>query len=131
MHDRPSFQFTHRLAQAADKSAIVELMRASITENMKAFLSPREIEAARETMGVDQTLLEDQTYFVIETLVDGVAPSPNLLFVLSQNKFESSCKTFPVPSNKTRPTVPEAIGVVPIVKPEPLKMFEPVKDFVS
>ena len=65
------------------------------------------------------------------TLVDGVAPSPSRLFVLSQNKVLSCCKTLPVPSNNMPPTVPEAIGVVPIVKPEPLKMFAPVKDFVS
>jgi GNAT superfamily N-acetyltransferase len=44
-------------------------MRISILENMKSFLSPAEIEAAGETMGVDQTLIEDQTYFVIETVL--------------------------------------------------------------
>ena len=45
-------------------------------------------------------------------------PIPNLPFVLSQNKLALSCTTFPVPSNKTRPTVPEVIAVVPIVMPE-------------
>lgn len=70
MHDKVSrapLKLTHRLAQASDKAAIIELMRASIAQNMKAFLSPEEIEAAKETMGVDQTLIDDQTYFVIET----------------------------------------------------------------
>ena len=43
-------------------------MQLSILENMKSFLSPTEIEAAQETMGVDWTLIEDQTYFVIETV---------------------------------------------------------------
>lgn len=74
MHDkRPGagHRFTHRLAQMSDKPAIVALMRAAIVVNMKAFLSPEEIEAAQETMGVDQTLIDDQTYFVIETVVDG------------------------------------------------------------
>ena len=33
---------------------------------MKTFLSPEEIEAAKETMGVDQILLDDQTCFIIE-----------------------------------------------------------------
>lgn len=63
--------FTHRLASVADIPAIVDLMRASIAENMKSFLSAAEIVAAQETMGVDRTLIEDQTYFVIETIHDG------------------------------------------------------------
>jgi GNAT superfamily N-acetyltransferase len=56
------------LAQPEDIPAIGELMRFAIEENMKAFLSAAEIEAARETMGVDRTLIEDQTYFLIETM---------------------------------------------------------------
>jgi GNAT superfamily N-acetyltransferase len=60
-------ELSHRLAQRVDIPAIVELMSASIEENMKAFLSPEEIVAAKEGMGVDQTLIEDQTYFVVET----------------------------------------------------------------
>jgi len=59
-------QFSHRLALATDIPAIIELMQLSIAENMKAFLSPAEIEAAKETMGVDRSLIEDQTYFLIE-----------------------------------------------------------------
>jgi GNAT superfamily N-acetyltransferase len=46
-------------------------MHASIAENMKAFLSASEIEAAKESMGVDQTLIDDGTYFLIETDNDG------------------------------------------------------------
>jgi len=38
---------------------------------MKSFLSPAEIEAARETMGVDWTLIEDGTYFLVETAGSG------------------------------------------------------------
>ena len=38
---------------------------------MKAYLSAAEIEAAKETMGVDRTLIEDETYFVIETIHHG------------------------------------------------------------
>ncbi|MEM9057673.1 MAG: GNAT family N-acetyltransferase [Pseudomonadota bacterium] len=61
-----SGELSHRVAREADKPAIVALMGAAIAENMKAFLSPEEIEAARECMGVDQTLIDDGTYFVIE-----------------------------------------------------------------
>lgn len=63
--------FTHRIAQEADTEAIRQLMQASIAENMKAFLSASEIEAAKETMGVDKTLIEDGTYFLIETSHEG------------------------------------------------------------
>ena len=64
-------KLTHRLARFADKQAIIELMQASIEHNMKDFLSAEEIEAAKETMGVDRTLLEDKTYFIIETEFKG------------------------------------------------------------
>lgn len=64
-------KLTHRIATKADIPAITELMRIAIAENMKAFLSPAEIEAAQETMGVDMTLIEDGTYFVVETVADG------------------------------------------------------------
>ncbi len=64
-------EFTHRLAQPADAPAIVELMQKSIAENMRSFLSLAEIEAARETMGVDWTLIEDGTYFLVETAGSG------------------------------------------------------------
>jgi GNAT superfamily N-acetyltransferase len=51
-----------------DIPAIRKLMQASITENMKAFLNASEIEAAKESMGVDKTLIGDGTYFLIETI---------------------------------------------------------------
>lgn len=60
-------EFTHRVAVPSDISAITELMQRAISENMKSFLSPAELEAAQETMGVDRSLIEDGTYFVIET----------------------------------------------------------------
>ncbi|MFT6094478.1 MAG: GNAT superfamily N-acetyltransferase [Pseudohongiellaceae bacterium] len=63
----PKPKFTHRIAGKNDVTAIIELMQNSIAENMKAYLSPIEIEAAKETMGVDRTLIEDGTYFLIET----------------------------------------------------------------
>lgn len=64
-------ELSHRVARPADTAAIIELMHASIAENMKAFLSASEIEAAKESMGVDQTLIDDGTYFLIETDKDG------------------------------------------------------------
>jgi len=59
--------FTHRIAQEIDKENIIELMAASIKINMSAFLSPSEIVAAKETMGVDQSLINDRSYFLVET----------------------------------------------------------------
>ncbi|MEM6638326.1 MAG: GNAT family N-acetyltransferase [Pseudomonadota bacterium] len=59
-------EFTHRIAGQSDIPAIMALMSASIDGNMSAFLTPAEIVAARETMGVDQTLIDDGTYFIIE-----------------------------------------------------------------
>lgn len=64
-------EFRYRIASNADKPAILALMQASISENMKAFLSAAEIEAAKETMGVDQTLIDDGSYFLIEASVNG------------------------------------------------------------
>jgi GNAT superfamily N-acetyltransferase len=68
---RPVSAFTHRIAGPDDVPAIAELMQKAIEGNMADFLSAAEIEAARESMGVDQTLIEDGTYFLIETEVDG------------------------------------------------------------
>lgn len=63
-------RFRSRIASEDDIPAIIELMRASIAVNMRAFLSEAEIKAAQETMGVDRSLIADGTYFVIETDVD-------------------------------------------------------------
>jgi hypothetical protein len=64
-------KFSHRIAVQADIPSIIDLMRLAIEENMKAYLSHAEIEAAKETMGVDQTLIDDGSYFLIEAAVDG------------------------------------------------------------
>ncbi len=55
------FEMTHRVALVEDIPAIIELVQASIAENMKQFLSADEIEAAQETMGVDRSLVNDKT----------------------------------------------------------------------
>ena len=63
MSDAPAF--TYRLAALDDVDAILELMGAAIDHNMRAFLSSMEVAAARETMGLDRTLIDDGTYFLI------------------------------------------------------------------
>ena len=65
------FTFKHRIAQQSDVGAIMELMNLSIDINMRAFLSSEQIEANKESMGVDQTLIDDGTYFVVETFKSG------------------------------------------------------------
>lgn len=71
MKKNPKIHLTHRIATETDVPAIVELMQLSIAENMRAFLSAEEIEATKESMGVDATLIGDGTYFLIETEQDG------------------------------------------------------------
>ncbi|NNL89679.1 MAG: GNAT family N-acetyltransferase [Marinicaulis sp.] len=62
---------TNRVATHDDIDTIVSIMRASIAENMKDFLSAEEIAAAQESMGLDMSLIEDGTYFIIETEKEG------------------------------------------------------------
>src|SRR5436305_2303252 len=66
-------RFTHRLATEADVRAIEDLMKASIAENMKEFLTGEQIAATQESMGLDTTLICDRTYFVVETVQNGQA----------------------------------------------------------
>jgi len=46
-------------------------MQLAIEENMKEFLTKEEIETAKDSMGLDNTLIADGTYFLIETGQDG------------------------------------------------------------
>ena len=59
-------EFSCRVANNLDIPSITELMMLSIEINMKAFLSAEQIEANKESMGVDLTLIEDGSYFVVE-----------------------------------------------------------------
>ena len=61
------YKFIHRIATTNDVPAIRKLMGLSIEFNMRSFLSEKEIDAAKETMGVDMTLINDGTYFVIHS----------------------------------------------------------------
>jgi GNAT superfamily N-acetyltransferase len=59
--------FTHRLARRADIPALNVLMAASIRELLRDFLSPEAVEASFDVMGLDTQLIDDGTYFVVET----------------------------------------------------------------
>lgn len=66
-------KFTHRIATMDDVPAIRDLMDRAIYELQKDFLDKKQLDAAHEHMGIDFTLIEDGTYFVIlhaEGLVD-------------------------------------------------------------
>jgi len=57
---------THRLAQEADLPALPALMARAIEELQRGFLSPEQIAASHQIMGLDSQLVKDGTYFVIE-----------------------------------------------------------------
>jgi GNAT superfamily N-acetyltransferase len=59
-----------RLAVRADMPALTVLMREAINAHLAAFLSPEQVAASHEVMGLDTQLIDDGTYFVI---LDGEA----------------------------------------------------------
>ena len=58
---------THRLAQRDDLDALRVLMDAAISELQKPFLDERQIASSRTIMGLDTQLIDDGTYFIVET----------------------------------------------------------------
>ena len=58
---------THRLAQHSDLEALRELMEAAIAELQKPFLDAGQIESSRAIMGLDTQLVDDGTYFIVES----------------------------------------------------------------
>jgi GNAT superfamily N-acetyltransferase len=58
--------FTHRLATMDDIAVLKPLMHAAISELLKPFLSPAQVQASFAVMGLDTQLIADGTYFVIE-----------------------------------------------------------------
>ncbi len=60
-------RFTHRLATVADLGALRTLMGTSISELQKPFLDLDQIESSRTIMGLDTQLIEDRTYFIVES----------------------------------------------------------------
>lgn len=55
-----------RLATEADIQAIRTLMTLAIEELQKGFLSPAQIAASHQVMGLDRQLIADSTYFIVE-----------------------------------------------------------------
>lgn len=60
-------EFTHRLATRDDLPALRELMDAATRELQRGFLDDAQIEASRTIMGIDTQLIDDGTYFVVES----------------------------------------------------------------
>ena len=60
-------EFTSRLAMFEDVPRLTVVMDDAIAELQRAFLDDEQIEASRAVMGIDTQLIEDGTYFVVET----------------------------------------------------------------
>lgn len=58
---------TSRLARADDIPALDPLVRAAIDELQKGFLDDAQIRSSHAIMGLDRQLIDDGTYFVIES----------------------------------------------------------------
>jgi len=57
----------HRLACLDDLDALRGLMNAAISELQKPFLDERQIASSRAIMGLDTQLIDDATYFIVES----------------------------------------------------------------
>ncbi len=57
----------HRLATQADVDALKTLMDAAIRELQRGYLTPAGIAASSAIMGLDTQLIDDGTYFVVES----------------------------------------------------------------
>ncbi|WP_417451448.1 GNAT family N-acetyltransferase [Kordiimonas sp.] len=60
--------FSYRVAARGDIPALTGIMNASIAKLQQAFLSPEQVEASFELMGMDTQLIDDGTYYAI---IDG------------------------------------------------------------
>ena len=60
-------EFTSRLAVLDDVPALTAVMDAAIEELQRAYLDDAQIESSRAIMGIDTQLIEDGTYFVVES----------------------------------------------------------------
>lgn len=58
---------THRLARRDDLEALKALMDAAISELQKPFLDESQIASSRAIMGLDTQLIDDGTYFIVES----------------------------------------------------------------
>ena len=55
-----------RAATGDDIPALARLAEQAMEELLKRFLSPEQVRASREIMGIDTQLIEDGTYFIVE-----------------------------------------------------------------
>jgi len=60
------FSLRPRIATLEDCAAIRTLMDCSISELLGPFLTPDQLAASREIMGLDSQLIKDSTYFIVE-----------------------------------------------------------------
>jgi GNAT superfamily N-acetyltransferase len=60
-------EFTSRLAVTEDIPALTAVMDAAIAELQRAFLDEAQIESSKAIMGIDTQLVDDGTYFVVES----------------------------------------------------------------
>ena len=60
-------KLTHRLAQMDDLPALRALMTRAIEQLQTGFLTPEQVAASHQVMGLDTQLVQDQTYFLIES----------------------------------------------------------------
>lgn len=63
----PNPMLTHRLARIDDLDALRILMEAAISQLQKPFLDEHQIASSRTIMGLDTQLIEDGTYFIVES----------------------------------------------------------------
>ncbi len=60
-------EFRHRLAVLQDLTALRAVMRRSIEHLQDEFLTPQQVRASHQVMGLDSQLIRDGTYFVLES----------------------------------------------------------------
>lgn len=58
---------THRPATQFDVESLRQLIEAAIAELQRGFLDERQIASSRAIMGLDTQLIQDGTYFVVES----------------------------------------------------------------
>jgi hypothetical protein len=63
-------EFTSRLAVPADVPDLTVLMDQAIAQLQRAFLDNAQIASSRAIMGMDTQLIDDGTYFVVESNAD-------------------------------------------------------------
>lgn len=62
----PGAALTSRLARRDDIPVLVPLMQAAIDELQQGFLDEAQIRSSHALMGLDQQLIDDRTYFLVE-----------------------------------------------------------------